>query len=133
MTNEALLAYAESQGCRVDFLPLPETKEIVIQGKRECIALDTKLSRIEEKELAAHALGHCMYGGFYNRYSKYDIIEKSERRADKWAFMKLVPPGLVKEALQNGIVEPWDLADAFDVSCEFMHCALSYYRQVAII
>ena len=31
----------------------------------------------------AHELGHCEYGGFYNRYSQFDIRAKAERRADK--------------------------------------------------
>ena len=76
----------------------------------------------------AHELGHCEYGGFYNRYSKYDIRAKAERRADKWAFAKLVPYGRLMQAVRHGIAEVWELAELFDVSCEFMQRAVDYYK-----
>lgn len=85
-----------------------------------------------KKECLAHELGHCEYAGFYNRYSPYDIREKAERRADKWAFCKLTPYGQIKEAVSHGITEIWELADYFDVPCSFMQRAVEYY-QTAIV
>ena len=83
---------------------------------------------MQEKEALAHELGHCEYGGFYNRYSRYDIRAKAERRADKWAFAKLVPYGQLVQAVRHGVTEVWDLAELFDVSCEFMQRAIAYYK-----
>ncbi len=133
MTNDALYAYAEMQGCRVDFIPLPISKEIVIHGKRDCVALDTHLSRVEEKERAAHGIGHCKFGGFYNRYSQYSIREKAERRAEKWSYVKLLPIGEVRAACKRGICEIWQLAEQFDVSCEFAAKAIRYYQSVGLM
>ena len=133
MTNEALYAYAETQGCRVDFIPLPVLKEVVIHGQCDCIALDTHLSRIEEKEYAAHGIGHSKFGGFYSRSSEYSVREKAERRAEKWAYMKLLPVGEVRSACAQGICEVWQLAELFDVSCEFATKAIRYYQSVGLM
>lgn len=133
MTNDALLNYAQHHGHEVFYADLQDTTSITIEKNGCYIALSKHMTSVEEKECLAHELGHCEYGGFYNRYSKHDIRAKTERRADKWAYRKLVPPREVKEAFQRGIVEPWDLADIFEVSCEYMQRVLSYYRQVAII
>ena len=87
---------------------------------------------MQEKEALAHELGHCEYGGFYNRYSKYDIRAKAERRADKWAFARLVPYGRLMQAVRHGVTEVWDLAELFDVSCEFMQRAIAYYKTAIV-
>lgn len=97
------------------------------------IALSKALHGVEEKEIAAHELGHCEYCGTYNRYSPFDISAKAERRADKWAYHKLVPPGELREAFKMGVVEAWELAERFEVSDEFMVRALEYYRGVGVL
>ena len=60
---------------------------------------------------------------FITADSPYDIREKAERRADKWAFCKLTPYGQIKEAVSHGITEPfWELADYFDAALQ-LHAA----------
>ena len=128
MTSADLYALANAHGHAVVRLDLAETLSMSLEGKRCYIALSRQLSEKSEKEYLAHELGHCEYGGFYNRYSRYDIRAKAERRADKWAFSKLVPYGQIMTAVRQGITEPWELAEHFDVSCEFMSRAIEYYK-----
>lgn len=130
MTSADLYALANAHGHAVVRLDLVETPSMSLEGKRCYIALGRYLSEKSEKEALAHELGHCEYGGFYNRYSPYDIRAKAERRADKWAFSKLVPYGQVMAAVKQGITEVWELAEYFDVSNEFMVRALAYYKTV---
>ena len=133
MTSKDLFELAHEKGHAVYCIPLSACRSFTVEDQGCHIALATGLSATLEKECLAHELGHCEYGGFYNRYSQYDIRAKAERRADKWSFLKLVPPGEIKAAVQHGLTEIWELAEAFDVSCEYMQRALGYYRQAAIL
>ena len=129
VTNDDLYGIAERRGHVVICESLTETPSLSLQTNKRCyIAIDQRLNVQQEREALAHELGHCEYGGFYNRYSKYDIRAKAERRADKWAFAKLVPYGRLMQAVRHGIAEVWELAELFDVSCEFMQRAIAYYK-----
>lgn len=129
VTNDDLYGIAEKRGHVVVCESLTETPSLSLQTNKRCyIAIDQRLNVQQEREALAHELGHCEYGGFYNRYSKYDIRAKAERRADKWAFARLVPYGRLMQAVRHGVTDVWDLAELFDVSCEFMHRAIAYYK-----
>lgn len=133
MSTDELMAYAEDRGHTIFYLHLRENKAISLDDGGNYITLSKTLQGKEEKEVLAHELGHCEYGGTYNRHSPYDISAKAERRADKWAYHKLVPPGELREAFGMGVIEPWDLAERFEVSDEFMMKALEYYRGVGVV
>lgn len=127
MTADTLLTFAQSRKHEVIYTNT--TIAFSVEESRQCyIALPCGLSSVDEKEALAHELGHCEYGGFYNRYSKHDVRIKAERRADKWAFTKLVPHGQLMQAVRHGITEVWELSEFFDVSCEFMQRAIAYYK-----
>ena len=133
MTNESLFNYAETKGHEIYYRNLHETKAITIEdSNRFYIALAKNLFRTEEKELAAHELGHCEYGGTYCRSSEYCTKARAEYRANKWAYYQLVSPDEITECVRNGIVTPWELAEHFEVSCEFMCRVLGYYRMVGV-
>lgn len=126
MTTDTLLTLAQAKQHEVIYTH--SSSAFSVELEKCYIAIPTTLDRKHEKQALAHELGHCEYGGFYNRYSKYDIRAKAERRADKWAFSKLVPYGQIMEAVHQGFTEVWELADHFDVSCEFMSRAIEYYK-----
>lgn len=131
MTAQSLAEYAQIKGHEVAYLPLHSMASFSVEDAQGChVVLSSAIHGTAEKECLAHELGHCEYGGFYNRYSPYDIRAKAERRADKWAFSKLVPYGQIMAAVGHGITEVWELAEYFDVSVEFMGRALAYYKAV---
>ena len=134
MSNETLLNYASSRGHEILFRNLTATKAITFEENgRFYIALANNLSRTEEKELAAHELGHCEYGGTYCRSTKYGLKARAEYRANKWAYYQLVSPDEISECAHRGIVTPWELAEHFEVSCEFMCRALGYYQMAGVV
>ena len=133
MTNESLCNYAKSQGHEIQFLNLTENKAVTIEADRFYITLAKNISRIEEKELIAHELGHCEYGGTYCRHSKHSLKARAEYRASKWTYYQLVPPSQILACVRRGLVTPWELADHFDVSDEFMYKVVGYYQMVGVI
>ncbi len=82
----------------------------------------------EERVHLAHEIGHCEKGAFYNPYSDLDIRAKHELKADRWAIKRLVPLDDFQNALSNGIIEKWELAERFDVTEGFIERAVEYYR-----
>lgn len=102
---------------------------VCIDGKSSIAINPFALSdTFEETVILAHELGHCDTGSFYNKYSDFDIRAKHEYRADKWAIKKLVPKDELNEAFEHGIVEPWDLAEYFNVTEDFIKKAVAFYQ-----
>lgn len=89
-------------------------------------ALDTVA---KEKTVVAHECGHCFTGATHTVYSPYDIIEKHEYKANKWAAHHLIPPDELSQALHDGYTEPWQLADYFGVTEDFIERVLEIYQR----
>lgn len=131
MTAADLYALADAHGHACFGYPLPECGSLAVEIDGRCyIGLDPRLFGRSEKERLAHELGHCEFGGFYNRFSDFDVIGRAERRADKWAFVHLCPIELVR---QHSALDLWELADHFGVSEHFLRRALAFYRESGIM
>ena len=77
----------------------------------------------------AHEIGHCTTGAFYNLYSPLDIRAKHERRANIWAIKKLIPEDEFKKIYQSGCTDPWELAEHFGVTMNFMNMVIKHYLE----
>lgn len=131
-----LYEYAELRGIDVDWfdtMRAPSLSAILPDGEY-CIAINPWMMDTVSKEKVslAHELGHCETGSFYNQYSPYDLRQKHENRADKWAIQKLIPESELRSAVESGYTEIWDLADYFQVTEEFMRKAISLYKYGAV-
>ena len=88
---------------------------------------DNIVSGSEEKVIVAHEGGHCMTGATHCLCSPFDLIQKHENCADKWAIKKLVPKDELDDAVAAGYTEIWQLADYFSVTEDFMRKAVCWY------
>ena len=130
-----LYALAEKDAVKVDCFRLASCQSISIQDSGgDCyIGIDPmKLeSEIDEKVKLAHELGHCETGSFYNRSSPFDIREKHEQTANRWAVKKLVPKSELVPLLKKGY-ERWELAEHFEVTEDFINLAIRMYFEYGI-
>lgn len=96
-------------------------------------ALDPRKIRsaADEAVKLSHELGHCIYGGFYNQYTPFDVRAQHENKANAWAVYRLIPWGKLKQAVKSGITEVWELAEYFDVTEDFMALAIAITIQSA--
>jgi hypothetical protein len=76
-----------------------------------------------------HELGHCETGSFYNQYSAYDIRQKHENCADKWAIEHCISKEDFAQALKEGCTEIWDLSERFGVTEDFMRKTTCWYTR----
>lgn len=122
-----LYQYAADHDIRVDDFPLTGVKSLSLPGN---IAINETAfeSAAEKATCIAHELGHCETGSFYNIHCKYDLWEKHEYRADKWAFCYLIPPDEIELAVKSGITEKWELAEYFNVTEQLLQKAIEYYK-----
>ena len=128
METVKLYSLAEKQGVKVDRFDVEKNSSVSVKmGKKLFVAIDNRLSGAGEKVCLAHELGHCITGSFYNIYSPFDVREKHEKRADKWAINKLVPKTRFSAALKEGYDNIYSLAEYFGVTADFMQKAVEYY------
>ena len=122
-----LYQYAADHDIRVDDFPLTGVKSLSLPGN---IAINETAfeSAAEKATCIAHELGHCETGSFYNIHCKYDLWEKHEYRANKWAYLHFLPPDEITLAVKSGITETWELAEYFNVTQQFLNKAIEYYK-----
>ncbi|MGI5892483.1 MAG: ImmA/IrrE family metallo-endopeptidase [Bacillota bacterium] len=132
MITTLLDLYNEAEDKYIDVDYFPTRSLVSFSTAENLIAIDVdKLeSTREEKVCLAHEMGHCITGSFYNIYSKFDIRQKHENRADRWAIKRLVPLEQLIEAVKTGITETWDLAEYFEVTEQFITKAIEYYKDI---
>lgn len=130
-TLRSLYEFAERNQIEISEFQMERSESLSMPlGDIYCIAIDpTKLrSNVDRKVKVAHELGHCATNSFYNKYAACDIRGKHEERASRWAIKKLIPKDELIKAVSNGYIELWELAEFFDVTCEFMEKAIQYYK-----
>ena len=128
-STQSLYRYAERKRIEVINYPLPETASMSIDVGNGYIGMDyTRLeTEADERVHLAHELGHCTTGAFYSRYARLDIRQRHENRADKWAIRRLISQEALDDAVADGHIEIWDLADFFGVTEEFMKKTICLY------
>ncbi len=79
------------------------------------------------KGAIAHELGHCATRCTHKVSSSLDLVEKHEYTANRWAIEQYLPFDAMNDAMEQGYVETWALADYFDLSEDFILKAIKYY------
>jgi hypothetical protein len=127
----ALYDFAQQQNIEVIRYPMKEngSMSIMLEDGSCYIGIDASIQDggSEERTHMGHELGHCLTGSFYNRYTKFDIRQRHENRADKWAISHLIPVEELDEAVAGGCSELWELAEWFGVTEQFMKKAVCYH------
>ena len=133
--NDGLEHFAHLKGHTIYEAPLKENKSFSIEASDSTcsIFISSSITRKERRTCLAHELGHCEYGGFYYLNTPYELQSRIEYRADKWAFLKLAPPGEVKEAAKAGCSEIWEFSEWFGITDEYMARILDFYSRQSLI
>lgn len=99
-------------------------------GGQYAIFLDTERigSAAEETCIVAHEYGHCATGATHAVSSPLDLVEKHEYKADKYAVHRLIDAAALRQALNEGCTEVWQLAERFGVTEDFIRRAAYIYQ-----
>lgn len=134
MTYEDGLNFAESRGYFVREFDSPmKSFSVAVDGIYGIAISGSILSNGEGLTALFHELGHCETCSFYNEHSSFDIRQRHENRADKWAIKKLIPKDELHSAVTGGCTEIWELAEYFGVTEDFMRKAVFWHERGTLV
>ena len=128
ITLDKLYDMAEELGIEVDDFCFDRIRSISVPGH---IGMDkSKMddSSMEKTDLG-HEMGHIGTNSFYTEGACREERETCEYRANKYAAETfLMPFEEVVDALADGDTEPWQIAQRFGVTEEFVRIVLQIYE-----
>ena len=71
--------------------------------------------------------GHVATGALHKVDSPYELVERSEYRANRWATETYLSEEAFREAFAEGYAELWELAEYFDLPEKCVADALTYW------
>ena len=117
---------------QIDVIPYggcPQPGATIRDAEQYAIFLD--FSKIHSARLLRgicfHELGHAATGALHKVDSPYELVERSEHRANRWAAEHYLPEEEIREAVRCGVTEPWQLAEYFDLPQRDIEKALHYW------
>lgn len=118
----------------IDIIPFagcPSPGATVRDGSYYAIFLDfTKIRSTRLlRGVCAHELGHAATGALHKVSSPYDLVERSEYRANRWAAEQFLNESDFRAAFAEGYTEPWELAEYFDLPEDDIKNALTYWTE----
>lgn len=79
--------------------------------------------------VCCHELGHAATGALHKVDSPYELVERSEYRANRWAAEHFLTAADFQAAFDAGYTELWQLAEYFDLPEETIKNALTYWSE----
>jgi len=74
-----------------------------------------------------HELGHTATGALHKVDSPYELVERSEYRANRWSAEHYLTVADFQEAFRQGYTELWQLEEYFDLPEQDIKKALAYW------
>ena len=75
-----------------------------------------------------HELGHVATGALHKVDSPYELVGRSEYRANRWSAQHYLKVADFREAFAAGCTELWQLAEYFDLPEADVQRALTYWK-----
>lgn len=126
--------YTHCRNHDIDVIPFsgcPSPGATVRDGSYYAIFLD--FSNIRSTRLmrgvCIHELGHAATGALHKISSPYDLVERSEYRAQRWAAENFLTEADFRAAFAGGYTQLWELAEYFDLPEEDVKNALTYWSE----
>ena len=119
---------------RVDVIPylgIPQPGATIRDGSYFAVFLDFSkiLSTRLLRGVCCHELGHVATGALHKVHSPYELVERSEYRANRYMAQHYLTEADFREAFAAGYTEPWQLAEFFDLPEQDIKNALSYWTE----
>ena len=98
-----------------------------------CYAVFLDFTKIRSTRLlrgvCCHELGHASTGALHKVSSPFELVERSEYRANRWVAQHHLTAADFREAFLAGYTEPWQLAEYFDLPEKDVKNALTYWSE----
>ena len=108
---------------------MPQPGATVRDGNYYAVFLD--FSKICSARLlrgvCCHELGHIATGALHRVDSPYELVERSEYRANRYVAQRFLTEAAFRDAFRAGYTELWQLAEYFDLPESDIAQALRYW------
>lgn len=114
----------------IPFAGCPSPGATVRDGNCYAIFLDfTKIRSTRfMRGVCVHELGHAATGALHKVSSPYDLVERSEYRARRWAAEHHLTEADFRDAFAAGYSQSWELAEYFDLPEDDIKAAYNYWK-----
>ncbi len=79
--------------------------------------------------VCSHEMAHIATGALHKVASPYELVERSEYRANRYTAQKYLSVEAFREAFRAGCRELWQLAEYFDLPEQDVEKALIYWKE----
>ena len=122
--------YCKQHG--VDVIPYdgcPKPGATIRDGTFYAVFLDfTKIKSTRLlRGICYHELGHVATGALHKVDSPFELVERSEYRANRWTAETYLTKEAFQEAFDVGITELWQLEEYFELPGSDIQAALNYW------
>ena len=115
----------------IPFAGIPHPGATIRDGNRYGVFLD--FTQIKSTRLlrgvCCHEMAHVATGALHKVSSPYELVERSEYRANRWAAQHYLTAEDFREAFRCGYTQPWQLAEYFDLPEQDVKNALTYWTE----
>lgn len=98
-----------------------------------CYGIFLDFSKIQSTRLLRgvcyHELGHAATGALHKVDSPFELVERSEYRANRWCAENFLTQEHFRAAFSDGCKELWQVAEYFDLPEEDVNKAYNYWSQ----
>lgn len=117
---------------QVDVIPYdgcPKPGATIREGGFYAVFLDfTKIRSTRLlRGVCYHELGHVATGALHKVDSPFELVERSEYRANRWAAETFLTEAAFREAFSAGCTELWQLEEYFELPGSDIQAALNYW------
>ena len=81
------------------------------------------------RSICCHELGHLQTGALHKVDSPYELVERSEYRANRYMAQAFLTEDAFRDAFSAGYTELWQLAEFFDLPEQDIKNALTYWSE----
>ena len=121
----------ENQVQVIPFVGVPAPGATIRDGTKYAVFLDfTQIPTTRQlRGVCCHEMSHVATGALHKVSSPYELVERSEYRANRYMAQRFLTVDAFREAFQAGCRELWQLAEWFDLPQEDVENALRYWTQ----
>ena len=119
---------------KVDIIPfagIPQPGATIREQEHYAVFLDfTKIKSTRLlRGVCFHELGHTATGALHKIDSPFELVERSEYRANRWSAENYLTAEDFRAAFACGCSELWQLAEYFDLPEADIQSALTYWTE----
>ncbi len=115
----------------IPFCGIPQPGATVRDGTHYAVFLD--FSQIKSTRLlrgvCCHEMAHAATGALHKVSSPYELVERSEYRANRWSAQHHMTVEDFRQAFRAGCRSLWELAEYFDMPEQDVKNALTYWSE----